>query len=104
MISQCIRGTSGLSISPTILNSPAINPKRSLVSDSTGTTLTTGAPRLVSIAEFLRRLHLVHLVEATRFKDARRVQGHIIPACFGKLTRRHSDPKLRFSLNSEVEE
>src|SRR6266403_1565483 len=38
----------GDSISPTILTLPAMNPKISLFSASAGTTLTTGAPRLVT--------------------------------------------------------
>src|ERR1700740_1465663 len=38
----------GDSISPTILTLPVMNPKMSLFSASAGTTLTTGAPRLVT--------------------------------------------------------
>src|ERR1700687_65070 len=38
----------GDSISPTILTLPDMNPKMSLFSASAGTTLTTGAPRLVT--------------------------------------------------------
>src|SRR5947208_14992748 len=37
----------GDSISPTILTFPTMNPKMSFFSDSTGSTLTTRAPRLV---------------------------------------------------------
>src|ERR1700730_10543244 len=39
----------GDSISPTILTFRAMNPKMSFFSDSTGTTLTIGAPRLVTM-------------------------------------------------------
>jgi hypothetical protein len=49
MIFQSVNGTTGDSISPTILNSPAINPKISSFSAPTGITFTTGFPRLVTI-------------------------------------------------------
>src|SRR6266480_3536878 len=46
---HCFSGTTGLSISPVILNSPAMKPKRLFLRGSTGTTFTTGVPRLVTM-------------------------------------------------------
>src|SRR6266480_2842788 len=49
MTFHCFSGTTELSISPVILNSPAMKPKRLFLRGSTGTTFTTGVPRLVTM-------------------------------------------------------
>src|SRR6267154_3486295 len=49
MTFHCFSGTTGFSISPVILNSPAMKPKRLFLRGSTGTTFTTGVPRLVTM-------------------------------------------------------
>src|SRR6266566_9148089 len=49
MTFHCFSGTTRLSISPVILNSPAMKPKRLFLRGSTGTTFTTGVPRLVTM-------------------------------------------------------
>src|SRR6266480_1932347 len=49
MTFHCFSGTTEFSISPVILNSPAMKPKRLFLRGSTGTTFTTGVPRLVTM-------------------------------------------------------
>ena len=57
MTSHSPKGTRGLSMSPMILNSPAMKPKRSCFLEATGTTFATGVPRLVMMTGSPVALH-----------------------------------------------